>query len=229
MVTCGVARIAVYYAPAKADPLWRRATSWLGRDPETNAPCTQPEIAGIAEATADPRLYGFHATLKPPMRLAHGTDWAALVETAERVAGGIAPFDLPPLAVQDTFGFLALRETRASAQLQALSDAFVAGLDMHRAQPSEAELARRRRSPLTPAQDAMLVRWGYPYVFETWFFHMTLTRRLSAPEHTMFRPAAEDYFAAALAESRRVEDVCLFTQPEARAPFTLALRIPLRR
>ena len=34
-------------------------------------------------------------------------------------------------------------------------------------------------------QDAMLVRWGYPYVFDTWFFHMTLTRRLSDAEKSI--------------------------------------------
>jgi len=222
------ARVAVYYAPDTADPLWQRAASWLGRDPETNAAPEQPDIPGIEEATTEPRLYGFHATLKPPMQLADGTDWCALVDTTEGVAARMAPFDLPPLAVEDTHGFLALRETRASAELQALADAFVEGLDAHRAPPSEAELARRRRAPLTAEQDAMLLRWGYPYVFSTWFFHMTLTRRLTPGEHARFRGPAEQHFAAAVAQPRRVEDVCLFTQPERGAPFTLALRIPLR-
>ena len=72
-----------------------------------------------------------------------------------------------------------LRETEPSAALQALADACVEQLDRFRAPPSDAELARRRRASLTPRQDAMLVRWGYPYVFDTWFFHMTLTRRLT--------------------------------------------------
>ena len=55
---------------------------------------------------------------------------------------------------------------------------------------------------LTPRQDAMLVRWGYPYVFDTWFFHMTLTRRLSAAEKRSFMPAAEAHFARAIATPR---------------------------
>ena len=54
-------------------------------------------------------------------------------ELAER----IAPFELPPLSVQDVFGFLALRETATSAPLQALADACVEHLDAFRAQPSE--------------------------------------------------------------------------------------------
>ncbi|MBV9811887.1 MAG: DUF1045 domain-containing protein, partial [Acetobacteraceae bacterium] len=120
------------------------------------------------------------------------------------------------------------RETRPSEELQALSDAFVAGLDAHRAATSEEELARRRRAKLTQEQDAMLVRWGYPYVFGTWFFHMTLTRRLSADEHEVFRPAAQAFFADALGRPRAVADVCLFTQGASGAPFMLAQRIPLR-
>ena len=51
----------------------------------------------------------------------------------------------------------------------------------------------------------MLVRWGYPYVFDTWFFHMTLTRRLSAEEKQVFMPAAEAYFARAIGTPRRVD------------------------
>ena len=66
------ARVAVYYAPLPDDPLFAASATWLGRDPESGAPAPQPDIAGIAEVTAEPRLYGFHATLKPPMRLPDG-------------------------------------------------------------------------------------------------------------------------------------------------------------
>ena len=142
--------------------------------------------------------------------------------------GRIAPFQLPPLAVADIHGFLALRETRPSAELQALCDAVVAGLDMHRAAPSDAEQARRRKPSQSAAEAAMITRWGYPYMFETWFFHMTLTRRLDGAEHARFRPAAEAFFAAAVARPRQVEDICLFTQASTGAAFRLAARIPLR-
>jgi hypothetical protein len=40
--------------------------------------------------------------------------------------------------------------------------------------------------------------------------------------------AAEAWFAPVLSASRRVEDICLFTQPTPGAAFTLAERIPLR-
>lgn len=221
-------RVAVYYAPAADDPLWRLGTGWLGRDPETGAVLAQPDLPGIAEITADARLYGFHATLKPPMALAPGASWDGVVTAVDTLAARTAPFDLPKLRVADLRGFLAIIDAAPSGALQALCDACVAGLDHLRAPPSEAELARRRRSKLSAEQDAMLVRWGYPYVFETWFFHMTLTRRLSLEELAVYRPAAEAMFNDALRAPRRVTELGVYVQAEAGAAFTLAERIKLR-
>jgi putative phosphonate metabolism protein len=221
------ARVALYYTPLPNDPLTTASASWLGRDPITNAPLPQPEIDNIAKFTTEPRNYGFHATLKPPMRLRNGSDWNDFQHAVRTTAATIAPFDLPPLAVTDLRGFLALRETTPCPPLQALADACVEQLDHFREPPSDEELTRRRRAHLSPEQDAMLTRWGYPYVFGTWFFHMTLTRRLSDAEKSTILPAAGSWFAPALAIPRRVEDICIFTQSTPTAAFTLTQRIKL--
>jgi putative phosphonate metabolism protein len=220
-------RVALYYAPAENDPLWRCGNDWLGRDVRSGERRAQPNLPGIEELTAEPRLYGFHATLKPPLRLRDGVTRNAFLDAAARVAAGVPQFFLPPLHVANLHGFLALREAEPSPALQALADACVAGVDEFRAPPDEAELARRRRNGLPTAQEAMLTRWGYPYVFATWFFHMTLTRRLTPDEHERVRPAAERFFAAALRTPRRVTDICVFTQTEPGAAFLLTERIPL--
>ncbi len=221
-------RVAVYYAPSADDPLTTASAVWLGRDPVTNKPVPQPVLTNIAAITDDARMYGFHATLKPPMRLAPGKSWDEFLTAAQSLARTLQPFDLPPLAVMDLHGFLALRETYQSVALQNLADSCVEHLDPFRAPPPAEELARRRRSPLTQDQDAMLVRWGYPYVFGTWFFHMTLTRRLTPEERAIYQPAAEAHFADAVKHPRRVTDICLYTQPAPGAPFTIAERLPLR-
>ena len=220
-------RVALYYAPPITDPLHAAASAWLGRDAETNAPARQPDLPDIAAITQDARGYGFHATLKAPMRLAEGVTWDRFVAEAETLAAGIRPFDLPPLSVQDLHGFLAIRETEPSHALQALSDLCVAGVDHLRAPPSEAELAKRRKNTLPPVQEALLSRWGYTYVFGEFFFHMTLTRRLSAAEKAIYLPAATAHFAAVLDQPRRVTDLAIFTQAAPGAPFTIAQRIPL--
>jgi putative phosphonate metabolism protein len=220
-------RVAIYYCPRDADPLFTAGATWLGRDPRHADRTTQPDLAGIEDVTAEARGYGFHATLKPPMRLANGCSWPGLLTATRELAAQIAPFALPRLAVTDLHGFLALCETSFCPPLQALADACVEQLDEFRAPPSDAELARRRRAQLTEAQDAMLVRYGYPYVLNTWFFHMTLTRRLAAVEHARWRPELERYFAAAVALPRMVTDICLFTQAGPAAPFVIAERIAL--
>ncbi|MBV9248339.1 MAG: DUF1045 domain-containing protein [Acetobacteraceae bacterium] len=221
-------RVAAYYAPFPEDPLWQNAACWLGRDPETNETLAQPEIPLIQKVTAEPRLYGFHATLKPPFRLADGARWDDLLQAFIKLAAGFAPFELPSLAIADVHGFLALRETMPCPALQALADASVAHLDTFRAPPSEDELARRRRAGLTSQEEAGLARWGYPYVFGTWFFHMTLTRRLTAPEKQIFLPAAQRHFARAIAMPREVGDICLFAQSAPGEPFVIVRRFPLR-
>jgi hypothetical protein len=221
-------RVAIYYAPLPDDPLTSISSAWLGRDPVTIARVPQPELDGIAEFTAEPRLYGFHATLKPPMHRVDTSDWTEFVAAVRTLADTIAPFDLPRLAVFDLRGFLALQEVIHCPALQFLADACVEQLDSFRLEQTEQELARRRKGSLSDEEDAMLVRWGYPYVFGTWFFHMTLTRRLSETEKAVVLPAAEAWFAPALAVPRRVEDICLFTQSIQGASFTLAERIRLR-
>jgi len=143
------------------------------------------------------------------------------------LAAGLAPFDLPRLAVENYGGFLALRDQAPSIPLQATADCVVATLDPFRAQPGEAELARRRKHGLTPTEEAMLIRWGYPHVFAHWKFHITLSRRLTPDEMARAKPLAESYFAAALARPRQVMSLALFTQRDAGQPFLLAERFPL--
>lgn len=218
-------RVALYWAPELDDPLHQVGSIWLGRDAETGAPMAQPDLPGIAEWTEAPRLYGLHATLKPPFTPAHG--WNEFLEDARRVAASIPAFDLPPLMVRTHKGFLALREAEPCPPLQALADALVTRLDRHRTPASEEDLERRRKAGLTGRQDRHLRDWGYPYVLEDFHFHVTLTRRLSEEEAARIRPEAEARVGTAANRARRVRHVCVFTQREPDAPFLIAVRLSL--
>jgi hypothetical protein len=220
-------RAALYWTPARQDPLWGAGNAWLGRDPELGIAVAQPDIAGIAEATEAPRLYGLHATLRPPMRLATG--WEEFYEASRAQALRLAPFDLPRLEVAEISGFLALRETAPCPALQNLADECVRATNPHRLPPTPAELAKRRASSLSSEHETLMARWGYPYVFQKWFFHITLTRRLTLAELAYFRPLAETHFAEALAVPRRVTEIAIFTQATRTppAPFLVAERLGL--
>jgi len=216
-------RAAIYWAPELDDPLHVAGSAWLGRDAETAATLPQPPLDGVGEMTADPRGYELHATLKPPFRLAGR--YQDFIADATEWAAAKMPFDLPPLSVQDLKGFLALRESLACPPLHALADSAVAALDHHRAPPTEAELERRRKAMLSPAHEALLARWGYPYVMEHWQFHVTLTRRLSPIEAGRIRPAAEAHFAGIADRPRKIGAVCIFTQAAPDQPFLIAERL----
>ena len=155
--------------------------AWLGWDVEAGRTVPHPEIPGldVAAITETPRKYGFHGTVKPPMRLADGTAPEALAADLEALCQSLAPVTLDGLHVSRLGSFLALVPVGDAASLSALAAAVVKGLDAHRAAPSEAELTRRRANGLSPAQEANLIRWGYPYVMAEFRYHMTLSGRLS--------------------------------------------------
>jgi hypothetical protein len=216
-------RAAIYWAPGAGDLLARLGNEWLGRDAERNVRVRQPGIPGIEEFTAAPRHYGFHCTLRPPMRLATG--WNDFHAAARRVAAATRPFSLPPLQLQSLDGFLALTLACPCADMQALADRCVAETNACRLAPGPEELARRRAAGLSPRQEQYLQEYGYPYVMQEWLFHLTLTCRLSPAEGPAMMARAADHFAAALAVPRRVEEICIFTQ-NAR-DFLIAERIPI--
>ena len=180
------ARYAIYYAPPPESPLWRFGSDVLGYDAATGAtrPPLAPEGFSAEEwlrLTAQPRRYGFHATLKAPFRLAEGATEDDLVAAGRSFARKRRAFDLPDLAVAALETFAALTTREPSEPLSALSAACVEAFEPFRAPHSPEELARRRSAALTEAQQANLERWGYPYVFDEFRFHMTLTGSLPEP------------------------------------------------
>lgn len=170
----GFTRFAVYYLPPPG-PLADFGAQWLGWDVQAGCGVDQPDVPGIGTFTERPRKYGFHATLKPPFRLAEGRTQQALSDALAVLASGMAPASCDGLQADLLGRFLALRPTGDTSGLRRVAAALVEGLDAFRAAPDAEELARRRKARLTPAQDQLLQRWGYPYVMEEFRFHMTLT------------------------------------------------------
>ncbi|MCC7546364.1 MAG: DUF1045 domain-containing protein [Burkholderiales bacterium] len=226
------ARYAVYYAPPAHSDLWRLGCHWLGRDPERDEALEQPPVPGRARSriealTASPRAYGFHATLKPPFRLRAEARTADLHEALRILARSQRAFALPPLRVARLGGFLALTPAVDSERLGQFADAWVTGLDALRCPPEEDELRRRRAAGLTARQDALLSRWGYPYVFDEFRFHLTLTERLGTDEGVALQDWLTAWFTPALSQTLSVEEVSLYVQGSPGQAFRLMRRYPL--
>ncbi|MBA4490291.1 DUF1045 domain-containing protein [Paracoccus sp. S1E-3] len=174
-------RYALYYTPPPGE-FADFGASWLGWDAVRGAPAPQPVLPGldIAVLTAEPRRYGFHATLKAPFRLAEGQRAGDLIEGVEALAAQLRPVTLDGLALTRIGPFLALTPRGDEVPLNVLAAQVVERLDPLRAPLTEAERARRNPDRLTPRQRALLDAWGYPYVMDEFRFHMTLTGALDA-------------------------------------------------
>ncbi len=188
-------RYAVYYTPS--DPaLARFGARWLGWDIAAGRAVEQPAPAGLpaplAEITEAPRRYGFHATVKPPFRLARGQDAEALNTALAALCVQMPPVALDGLALGRLGGFLALLPVGDTAQLCGLAAMAVETLDVFRAPPGDVELRRRRAAGLTPAQEALLMRWGSPCVMGEFRFHMTLTGTLAEAQMATAQAVLED-------------------------------------
>lgn len=205
-------RLALYFAPEDGTELARFGRGWLS-------------TAEHGDLVAEPRHYGFHATLKAPFRLAEGMEGAALRAAAAAFAGQRRPFVEPPLVLQPLHGFLALRPSRPSPAIDRLAADCVREFDRFRAPSSDDERRKRLAAPLSDRQKALFDQWGYPYVFDEYRFHMTLTRRLQDDE-TGVREVLAELAAAALEEPVEFRSLCLFEQPETGAPFELTARFP---
>ena len=91
----------------------RFGAAWLGRDIESGHAVAQLPVSGfdagaLNALTAEPRRYGFHATLKPPFALAPGRTEAQLLDAVAHLANIDAAFALPSLRLAAIGRFLAL-------------------------------------------------------------------------------------------------------------------------
>jgi putative phosphonate metabolism protein len=224
-------RWAVFFAPDPAHPLTNAAQAWLGRDasgrelPRPMVPRLPPRA--IAALTAAPGHYGLHATLKPPFALKAGASPAALTQAARAFASARAPFAIE-LEVGALGSFLALVPRAPCSAMEALAADAVREFEPFRRPESPEQRAARIRPGMPPRQLQYLEDWGYPYVFEDFRFHLTLTG--SIQDHTLSdtaRSVLDRLLGPLLAEPLPVTDLCLFHQPDRTAPFRLHSRYAL--
>jgi len=222
-------RYAIYYTPPKG-ALADFGASWLGWDLGTGQPVAHPDLPDlphdIAELSQTPRKYGFHGTLKPPFRLAQDTDVDDLAQACATLCDTLAPLTLDGLELTRLGSFLAFTIPGQSTALSNLASEVVRQLDRFRAPPAPDELARRRKANLSPRQEALLVKWGYPYVMEEFRFHLTLTGRLPRREAEALRHTLAPHIQPLLPAPFRIDDLTLVGE-DADGMFHEIQRFPL--
>lgn len=177
-------RYAIYFVPGTDTPLYRFGASVLGYDCHSGreVPVIDGADASWPAITQEPRVYGFHATLKAPFRLAEGATVSDLGRAVEAFAADRPAVLGGSLAVRALGSFIALVPAATCTDINLLAEACVREFDRFRAPMTHEDRARRLAGGLSPRQIEQLDRWGYPYVFEDFRFHMTLTGSLAVTD-----------------------------------------------
>ena len=223
-------RYALFFTPAPGSALQWFGECWLEREPEAAADllgCALPP-ADLARFTASPRRYGFHATLKAPFELGSQASQAALGEALLAFAAEVPMIQGPPLRLSTMGPFAALRPADAWPDVDRLANLIVEHFDGFRAPLTPADRVRRAAAGLTDNQAALLERWGYPYVFDEYRFHMTLSDSLAPQDQTWLIETLTPVIAPLCREPLRVDAVTLVHQPDRNSRFQPLDRVPLR-
>src|SRR5215831_11775157 len=179
-------RYAIFFVPMRDSPLYKFGSAALGYDSYSGNEV--PLLSGDdltnldwRQFTAEPRRYGFHATLKAPFQLRSEFSERDLIAQFLQFANCRAPPARFAATIRLFDGFAAVVPLVPVPALNVLAASCVRHFDYFRSPMTVAERTRRLTHPLTAMQIDHLDSWGYPYVLDDFSFHMTLTGRL--PPH----------------------------------------------
>jgi putative phosphonate metabolism protein len=221
-------RYAVYFTPSPGSTLAQFGNGVLGYDCAGATDIPHLKLDGVdsralVEATREPRRYGFHATLVAPFYLKNHTE-EDVVAALDAFAPRHAAMTIGRLVVAVLGRFIALVPAEPNPPLIDLAATCVEAFDDYRAPLSAADRARRIAGGLSARQVELLDRWGYPYVFEQYRFHMTLTGPLAADRTKLFAPLLTDAFAPLAGDPVVIDAVSLVRQDDPADRFRVLAR-----
>lgn len=227
-------RYAIYFVPAPDRPIYRFGCAALGYDCYTGEEVAHPVCDELPAAewsalAREPRTYGFHATLKAPFRLPPAIEEQELIDALNAFAA--VPRAIPAIApcVRLLGPFVAIMPRAPCAALDDLAARCVVEFDRFRAPLTSVERERRLAGGLAAAEAANLERWGYPYVFDAFRFHLTLTGPAPAERRDIILPIMQRAFARACGDRAvAVDRVALLRQDDAQARFRVLAHADLR-
>ena len=212
-------RYAIYYTPPADHPLTLAAAGWLGRNAFDGSVTTVNHA--FDDLVQAPRRYGFHATLKAPFSLKAGYGADDLADRFVSFCMENRGFSLPALKLARIGSFLALVNAKASSELDRLSSNAVEAFEPFRAALSDEDIARRNPQSLSPQQRAYLEKWGYPYVFDEFRFHMTLTGPVPDARMNAVEEALLAHFGDHLGKPHDIETCALFVERDQDKHFVI--------
>ena len=179
-------------------------------------------------ATREPHRYGFHATLKAPFRLARPHTEADLLADALVLARVCTQIPIFQPAIELFGPFVAVASSALNIELYRLAESCVRHFDRFRAPLEAAEMERRVAGGLTARETENLIRWGYPYVFDDFHFHMTLTGTLAPNRREPILSELQRCFASYHGNRPVfVDRIAVLRQDSPDAHFALLCEVPI--
>ena len=216
-------RYAIYYIPDL--PLFQIGSDWLGWNSITGQETTLS--ADHRRITDRPRKYGFHATVKPPFSLASNSTQGDLQDAFQTFCASVSPATGGTLKISRLGRFLAMTQDVQSNEVTELAASTVSHFDKFRAPLSDQDIAKRRQRRLTPQQDALMLRWGYPYVMQEFKFHMTLTGPLAPNEIDAIEHDANTRFQEFIGQPLKIASLALLGEDSDSGRFHVVDKLSL--
>ena len=216
-------RYAIYYIPDL--PLFQIGSDWLGWNSITGQETTLS--ANHRRITDRPRKYGFHATVKPPFSLASNSTQGVLQDAFQTFCATVSPATVGTLKISRLGRFLAMTQDLQSNEVIELAASTVSHFDKFRVPLSDNDIEKRRQRRLTPQQDALMLRWGYPYVMQEFKFHMTLTGPLQNDEIDAIEHDANTRFREFLGQPLKIASLALLGEDSDSGRFHVVDKLSL--
>jgi len=207
-------RYAIFFTPNGA--LADFGAAWLGWDNESGCLVPHPDVIGVdvAKVTRTPRKYGFHGTLKAPFHLDQDIEQSQLESAVAAFAMCHQAFTIGELELRHDNGFVALRPAKQPLGLREFAAATVREFDLYRAPLSDDDIARRRKSRLSARQDQQMLDWGYPFIFDDFHFHLTLTGRVPTDQAAEIISALKPRLSAIVPAPFMIDGITLVGQDQ---------------
>lgn len=212
-------RYAIYAVPGAspendsqdARRLFETASAWFA-DPQF-----EPFVQKAAR-------YGFHATLKAPFRLAENMDEAQLLDEVDSFCKTTQPVVIPQLSLAtigrtEKFYALVPGDPNRIGEVNDFAARVVKTFDKFRAPLRHDEWLKRKPNELTDHQKSLLNEWGYPWVFDQFKLHFTLTDSMSETHSNALKREVAQRFSCFQGSDIELRTLTVCVEPAPREPF----------
>ncbi|MBL4784094.1 MAG: DUF1045 domain-containing protein [Cohaesibacteraceae bacterium] len=219
-------RFGIYFTPTECSELLTTGSNWLGRNvfQKPVKEFSGDHWLGWKERNilvASAVRYGFHGTFKAPFSLAPGMRKEHLISEFKNFCkNNISPGEVK-LKLGQIGPFFALVPDGACNKLNHFANSIVEVFEPFRAPLTPADIDRRHSHKLNQSEEENFHKWGYPYVFDTFQFHMTLTGPVAPGRVDAVWNSLTERFRTALINPVPINSLAIYCESEPGSNFKL--------